>query len=142
MGCWQQHRESKFLARDLALALVRTHLLSGHDVVVPQHLGRTEFIEHLDDTAHELGSEFVEVMLLAEPAVSVERFVARRAELAARRLAHPQADVADADVEEAVAEALAQLDDVRRSRPATRTVDASGDLDSTCSAVLDVIAAT
>src|SRR3546814_1048994 len=34
MGGWREHEESKVRARGLALALARTHLGAGHDVVV------------------------------------------------------------------------------------------------------------
>ncbi|WP_338024682.1 MULTISPECIES: AAA family ATPase [Amycolatopsis] len=39
------------LARGVALAAARTHLASGHDVVIPQFLGRTPFIEQLEGLA-------------------------------------------------------------------------------------------
>jgi len=51
-------------ARALALAAARTHLRSGHDVVVPQFLGRAEFIDQLAALALEVGVDFVEVVLL------------------------------------------------------------------------------
>lgn len=48
LGQWDAHQESRLLARDLAIALVKCHLDAGHEVVVPQFLGRLEFIERLE----------------------------------------------------------------------------------------------
>ena len=43
LGRWEAHQESAgLLARDLALAMIRTHLAAGHDVVVPQYVARTD----------------------------------------------------------------------------------------------------
>ena len=44
LGCWQDRDESKLLARHLALGLAQAHLRAGYDVIVPQYLGRIEFI--------------------------------------------------------------------------------------------------
>jgi len=55
LGQWATHEESRLLARDLALALVECHLGAGHEVVVPQFLGRLAFIEKLEATAARCG---------------------------------------------------------------------------------------
>ena len=44
VGQWGVHEESKLLARELALAMAEAQLNLGHGVVIPQHLGRTDFI--------------------------------------------------------------------------------------------------
>ena len=65
LGDWQSDPAAAgMLARSLALAAARTHLRSGHDVVVPQFLGRVDFILELEALAAEVGVEFVEVILL------------------------------------------------------------------------------
>ena len=65
LGDWQSDpSRAGILARDLALAAARTHLLSGYDVVVPQFLGRVDFILALEALASAVGADFVEVILL------------------------------------------------------------------------------
>src|SRR3954465_8108698 len=65
LGRWHEdlHRAG-LLARDIAIAAARTHLLAGHDVVVPQFLARPEFIDRLAALAADVGAPFVEVILL------------------------------------------------------------------------------
>jgi predicted kinase len=63
------------LARAVALAAARTHLTAGHDVIVPQYLGRPEFIEQLERLAHETGASWHEIVVLDPD--SYRRFTAR-----------------------------------------------------------------
>jgi predicted kinase len=65
IGGWQADpARAGVLTRAIALAAARPHLSAGHDVVVPQFLGRVEFILELSALAAEVGTEFVEVVLL------------------------------------------------------------------------------
>ena len=50
-------------ARRVALAMCRAHLDAGHDVVVPQFLGKADFIEALAAVAADSDARFVEVVL-------------------------------------------------------------------------------
>ena len=78
LGRWQDDPESAGLvARDLAVAMARTHLLAGHDVVVPQFLARPEFIDRLAALAEATGVAFVEVILLDSKAKTRQRFQER-----------------------------------------------------------------
>ncbi|GAA1582378.1 AAA family ATPase [Actinoplanes couchii] len=64
IGGWrEQPGPAGLLARDIALAAARTHLLSGYDVVIPQLLARPAFIEQAEALAAELGCTFHEVVL-------------------------------------------------------------------------------
>ncbi|CAL9560331.1 hypothetical protein SUDANB95_04580 [Actinosynnema sp. ALI-1.44] len=65
------------LARSIALAAARVHLTAGHDVVVPQFLGRVEFAERLEQLAAEVGVPFHEVVLLDDREVLLARFAER-----------------------------------------------------------------
>ena len=76
--------------------MAEAHLRDGHDVVVPQFLGRLPFIDTLAGIAQQTGSTFREVILRADDDAIVERFRARRSDLAAMGHAHPQEDVDDA----------------------------------------------
>jgi predicted kinase len=125
LGGWSGDDGSRVIARELAVDLIRGHLARGYDVVVPQFLGRPEFRDRLRMLASELGVAFVEVCLVAPAEAAVARFRLRRAELAG--VSHPEADVADAHVEHAVAVAVAQLS----TASGWVEVDASGDAEAT-----------
>jgi predicted kinase len=109
LGCWRERDASKSLARDLAVALARAHVSAGHDVIVPQYVGRPEFLARLRAVAADAGVAFVEVVLTDEPQRIAERFRARRATMAADAVRHPEYDVDDASVERLVADANARL---------------------------------
>ncbi len=64
-------------ARLLALAMVRTHLEAGCDVVIPQFLLRLPFILDLERVTYEAGGRFVEVALVSNPEEAASRFAAR-----------------------------------------------------------------
>ena len=64
-------------ARELVLAMARVHLRAGHDVVVPQYLGRPAFLDRLEGVAVEVGVPFVEVVLMDHRAAALERFATR-----------------------------------------------------------------
>ena len=75
IGGWRDQPErSGRLARDLALAAASTHLLAGHDVVVPQFLGRAEFIHELEYVAASASARFREVVLMTSREDAVRRF--------------------------------------------------------------------
>ena len=65
------------LARAVALAAARTHLAAGHDVVVPQFLGRPDFLERLEALAADVGATYHEVVLCDTKANAIRRFTAR-----------------------------------------------------------------
>jgi predicted kinase len=65
------------LARAIALAAARTHLAAGHDVVIPQFLGRATFIEHVERLAHEVGADFLEIVLLDSKENTLRQFAER-----------------------------------------------------------------
>src|SRR4051794_7836342 len=71
------------LARELALAMCATHLGAGHDVLVPQFLGRPEFVVALQEAAREAGVPFVEIALLLPPERAAERVAKRVVERSA-----------------------------------------------------------
>jgi predicted kinase len=80
LGRWlDQPTESGLLARQLALAMARTQLRAGRDVLVPQYLGRLEFVDSLRRLAVEVGAEFVELALLSSRDDVVRRFERRSA---------------------------------------------------------------
>jgi predicted kinase len=66
------------LARAIALAAARTHLAADHDVVVPQFLGRIEFIERLERVARDAGVEFHEIALTDSKQSAIRRHAKRQ----------------------------------------------------------------
>ncbi len=64
-------------ARRLALAMIHTHLVARHDVIVPQFLFRLPFILELERVASESGGRFVELALVSSPQEAATRFAIR-----------------------------------------------------------------
>jgi predicted kinase len=90
LGRWQDQPEAAGLtARALALAMARVHLGSGHDVIVPQYLGRPQFIQQAEKVAAEVGVPFAEFVLMDSRDSAVQRFLDRTA--AAATPAHIEA---------------------------------------------------
>ena len=80
LGRWPANPEQAgLLARELALAMARTHLSAGHDVVIPQYLGRLPFLHQLDRLAATTGTAFHEFVLLDTRQNSLRRWAAREA---------------------------------------------------------------
>jgi predicted kinase len=78
IGRWREDlRSAGLLARAIALAAARTHLTAGHDVVIPQYLGRPEFLEQLENLARETGASFDEIVLIDSKASALRRFAER-----------------------------------------------------------------
>lgn len=94
IGRWRDDRHNAgLLARAAALAAARVHLGAGHDVVIPQFLGRPDFLEQLEDLAHEAGAGFCEVILLDTKVNALRRFAERGGQTAGpARDAHVIAD--------------------------------------------------
>ncbi|HEY2778550.1 MAG TPA: AAA family ATPase [Gaiellaceae bacterium] len=65
LGAWlEEWQRSGHTARLIALAMARTHLETGRDVVVPQLLTRREFVETLRETTEAAGGTFYEITLI------------------------------------------------------------------------------
>jgi hypothetical protein len=109
--------------------MARTHLCAGHDVLVPQYLGRVGFIETLQQVANDVGVDFTEVALLSDRDDVVRRFERRSA--TSTDPVHRQA--AELRRREGGRERLAATHDrlltVLADRPATRVVTSTdGDI--------------
>jgi predicted kinase len=79
LGSWlEQWQQSGQAARLIALAMARTHLEAGHDVIVPQLLTRRPFVEMLHETTEAAGARFHEFALLDPREVVLARFARRR----------------------------------------------------------------
>jgi predicted kinase len=139
LGQWQERDESKVVARDLAIALARAHLLAGHHVIVPQFLGRREFPQRLAELAREVGVQFVEVVLTADDAVIIERFRRRRSADTASGQHHPQSDLPDASVAVELPRPNVRLVEDARTR-GIPIVSTAADLDMSYRALREAVA--
>jgi predicted kinase len=78
LGRWREDfHTAGLLARALAVAAARTHLAAGHDVVIPQFLGRPDFLERLEHLAREVDADFYEIVLLDRKEDALHRFTER-----------------------------------------------------------------
>jgi predicted kinase len=78
LGQWRSDPHSAgLLARAAVLAAARVHLTAGHDVVIPQFLGRLAFVEQAEALAEEVGAAFRMVVLLDSEENSRCRFSQR-----------------------------------------------------------------
>jgi predicted kinase len=78
IGGWRgEPRAAGLLAREIALTAARVHLMAGHDVIVPQFLGRPAFLEQLEDLARQAGAAFHEIVLLDSKENALRRFADR-----------------------------------------------------------------
>ncbi|MPZ65736.1 MAG: AAA family ATPase [Pseudonocardiaceae bacterium] len=77
-GRWlDQPVEAGLMARSMALQMARVQLTAGRDVLVPQFLGRLDFLLELERLCSQIGAEFIELVLLSSPQEASDRFVKR-----------------------------------------------------------------
>lgn len=132
LGDWETDPQSSGIAaRRLALAMIRTHLESGLDVVVPQFLFRSAFIAELERAASDAGGSFIEIALVSNPEEASARFAARSKsdDPNHQDAARLQQAAGARPIEELYREMLAML---HRDRPGTKFVESTpGDIKGT-----------
>jgi predicted kinase len=75
IGGWDRDfRTAGALIRPAALAMIGAYLANGHDVVLPQLLVDADELTRFETCATEVGAQFVERVLMDEPAAAVDRF--------------------------------------------------------------------
>jgi predicted kinase len=78
LGGWRtRETESGVLARELCLAMARTHLRAGRDVVVPQFVANPEYLDRLAELGREERAEHTELVLIDDLGSAERRFHAR-----------------------------------------------------------------
>jgi predicted kinase len=127
LGGWlERPREAGLLARRMAVELARLQLGEGRDVVVPQFLGRPDFVDALAELCATEGAEFVEIVLRSAAGDDEARFLRRVAETPAQY----DATVLHERTDWTFPEMYGALLDVVGGRPATVTIWTSeGDVD-------------
>ena len=79
IGGWRDDFEGAGqFVRPLAHTMISTHLSGGHDVVMPQFLSDAGEVEEFERTAASVGAHFIEIALMADVDVVVQRFRQRR----------------------------------------------------------------
>ncbi|MEV6827754.1 AAA family ATPase [Amycolatopsis sp. NPDC051102] len=80
IGGWRDTFFETFKAAQLlAVAMARTHLRTGHDVVMPQLATRLADIAPFEAVAGEAGADYREILLTADKPVACDRFAERAA---------------------------------------------------------------
>jgi hypothetical protein len=133
LGAWLDHaHDAGLAARRLALAMARTHLTAGHDVIVPQFLARETFVGELEALAGDTGARFVEFALLTERVDTLDAFSARSAapenqqHLDAQRLVERSGGI------DALGESYDRFERFLETRPGVRRITViRGDVEST-----------
>lgn len=136
---WQTREEAPHLAASVGFAMTRVHLESGLDVVVSQFSVRSSFLNAIDAIVGDTSARLVEVTLTAEPECVAGRFRKRREERTAAGAADVGGDIPTGDVDEVVRWADEELRRLVAARPDAIAVDATDDVESTLSRVLEVL---
>lgn len=127
--------ESGLLARKMAVVMTAEHLLGGHDVIVPQYLGRAAFIEELDQVASRTDSSFHELVLTDTRENAIRRFHAR-AENPEERVHHREAAALTAG-DTHLGEMYDRLSTLVEQRPGAQVVaTTAGDIDGAYRSVM------
>lgn len=78
LGGWRtREAKSGALARELCIAMARIHLLAGHDVVVPQFVANSDYLDRLLELGRDVSAQVVEFVLLDDASSAERRFHAR-----------------------------------------------------------------
>ena len=133
LGRWfDQPIAAGLAARRLAISMIEAHLLAGHDVIVPQFVGRPEFIAQLEATATALRNPFAEVALMTSRDEAIRWFHERSAEPTNQQHIDAAELVATASRVDPVGEMYDAFLRVVEARPRTVLVSVvRGDIDAT-----------
>lgn len=143
LGGWlDQPDASGLFARRIAIGMARVALGEQHDVVVPQLLGRPEFIDGLADLAAGMGVPFHELVLLDAKPAARQRFLERPGQLHSGGRFDASQMVATAGGVDALDEMYDRLQVLLRTRPAAVVIEArAGQIDETYAEVVRSVTA-
>ncbi len=135
LGGWLDDPSTAGLtARSLALVMAEAHLVAGRDVIVPQFLGRTDFIDQLAGVADRCAATFVETALWIDRSSAITAFADRRAAPTTQAHDDAAALVDSAKHDDPVGRMYDAFVGVLEQRPATRRVEVvPGDIGQTFS---------
>lgn len=141
VGAWEEDRaQAGRLARAFAVAGMRAHLQGGHSVIVPQYLGRIDWVLDLDRLAQQVGVAFVEVVLVAREQDAVRRFQARAGAPQTPEQAVAARGLGGGDPEAELRAMGARLAEVVAARPGTIAVPSTeGEIETTYGALVAAV---
>ena len=116
---WQTSPATMAVARDHACELISDHLVSGDDVIVPQFVGRSEFVARLRSIAASHSASWIEVLVDVETETAVRRFQTRRAMLRRRGERHPELEIPDDEIANLIEQAGVALSQRAKREPIT-----------------------
>ena len=125
--------------RPLALAMVTAHLSGGHDVVLPQYLGRVSEVERYAKAAATGEGRFVEVLLEGDPGGVADRFGRRGTTDPGDHHDRVRAFVRAAGGPRHLDAMVERLHDVTGARPYLRVRSVEGEVEATYAALLEVL---
>ena len=118
--------------RALVLAMARTHLTNGHDVIVPQFLARATFALELEAAAHDTGARFVEIALIVSREDTLQAFATRSAAPENQQHRDAQQLVERSGGSDALGESHDRFMRFLETRPTARRINVvRGDVEST-----------
>jgi predicted kinase len=123
LGRWlDEPVEAGIIARRMALEMARVQLAAGRDVLVPQFLGRLDFVLELEHLCGQVGADFVELVLLSSPQDVVDRFMRRSRDSVTAAHRDAQALLERSGGVDELFAGYDRLLEVVASRPRTRTL--------------------
>ena len=135
LGGWlTREAESGAPARDLCVAMARTHLLAGHDVVVPQFVANPDYLDRLSELGRQVGAQVIEFALLDNAISAERRFHARGND--PRSAEHQRVAAEFIEAAGGFANAYARLARCLAGRELIEVRSVDGDPDATYRAVL------
>jgi predicted kinase len=129
------------LIRPAALAMIQAYLDHGHDVIFPQMLLDPDELARFEACATNVGSEYIECVLMDTPHAAVERFH-RRGATDPEDPWHSQvrAIVADEGGDDALQRSCAVLEALLEGRPGAIRIDSvDGDVEQTYRTLLQAV---
>ena len=140
VGGWQDPaQDTHTIVRPIALAMTRTHLVGGRDVIVPQTFAQLANIEALEQVAEQAHAAFFEVILVDEQDASIERFHGRQDDSPWSQ--HNRERVAQRGGAEWLSDLYQQLEVVAAHRPSALVVRSeSGAIEETYASIAQALA--
>jgi len=121
--------------------MATTHLVHGHDVIVPQLLARDAFVLELEAVAKRAAARFVEIALMVDRTEAVRAFESRSASPESQQHRDAQQLVERSGGTDGLSAVHDQLMEFLDTRPNVRRVGViRGDIDSTLRLVEAAIA--
>ncbi|MGC4191063.1 MAG: AAA family ATPase [Thermomicrobiales bacterium] len=131
LGRWlETPGDAGILARKHALAMIAQQIDAGSDVIVPQFLGRIDFVLLLEAAAAAQGVPFIEIALVSSPDEAARRF--RRRSEQPEDQTHRDAAALESGADDRIPGMYDAMLAVTAQRPTTRFVETiDGDHDGT-----------